>query len=381
MKSFIYHLLTGIFRLFSIRKNKIFFLSYYGSQYGCNPKYLSEYIVENCKDWDVVWGFTMPNKHNIEGVRKVKYLSLRYFYELYTSQVFVTNYRMPEYYRKRKEQLYVQTWHSSLRLKKVEGDVESDLPDHYAKMAKKDSAQTDVLLSGCQFSTATFKRAFWYSGEIAQTGTPRCDLLFSSNNILRENIKKNIGISPEQKIILYAPTFRKDYSLKHYDIDYKRLVASLAAKFGGEWVVLLRLHPHLTDYSTKLIVNYPELRDVTKYDDIQELLFISDIVISDYSGLIFDFALTARPCFLYASDLDEYVKNDRSLYFRLEDLPFPISQNNEELNLIIQNFDASKYQQNVSSFMQAVGSFETGHSCENVVNYISERIQSWKRIE
>ena len=101
MRSFFYDIITVFLHLLPIQKNKIFFLGYYGAQYGCNPKYLSDYIVENCKDWDVVWGFTMPENHNIAGVRKVKYLSVRYFYELYTSKVFVTNYRMPEYYRKR----------------------------------------------------------------------------------------------------------------------------------------------------------------------------------------------------------------------------------------------------------------------------------------
>lgn len=375
IKEIIYQFLIVFFSKFPIKKKQIFFLSYYGSQYGCNPKYLSEYMAKKCKDWTIVWGFVDPSIHQVPGIKKVKYLSLRYFYELCTSRVFVTNYRMTEHYRKRKGQLYVQTWHSSLRLKKIEGDIEYNLPAHYVEMAKRDSCQTDVLLSGCQFSTDIFKRAFWYSGTIAPTGTPREDMMFSSNQELGNEIKARLGVPREQKILLYAPTFRKDNSLNSYNIDYNRLLSSLVTKFGGDWMVLLRLHPHLMSYSKSLIANNPVLLDATTYDDIQELLFVSDIVISDYSSLIFDYALTCRPCFLYASDLDTYVKNDRSLYFKIEDLPFPICQNNDELNLAIHNFDTEKYQQKVSLFLKTVGSYETGHSCENVVNNILEKIE------
>lgn len=121
-------------------------MSYYGSQYGCSPKYLSQYMVASCLGWDIVWVFTNPEKYEIGGVRKVRYMSLRYFYELCTAQVIVTNYRMTKLFRKRKNQLYIQTWHSSLRLKAIEQDAESTLPPHYVEMAKHDSSQTDAQI-------------------------------------------------------------------------------------------------------------------------------------------------------------------------------------------------------------------------------------------
>lgn len=372
MKELIYQFLIYIFSQLPIKKRKIFFLSYYGSQYGCNPKYLSEYMFKNCRDWIIVWGFTEPQKYHLPGIRKVKYLSLHYFYELCTSEVFVTNYRMPEHYRKRNGQLYMQTWHSSLRLKKIEGDAEYSLPPNYVKMAKRDSLQTDVLLSGCRYSTDIFERAFWYTGSIISTGTPREDLLFLKDNMKRKEVLSNLGISHDVHVVLYAPTFRKDNSLGNYNLDFQRVQNSLAAKFGGEWCVVLRLHPHLKNYSQKLIEGNPTLKDATNYDDIQELLFVSDCVISDYSSLIFDFALTKRPCFLYASDLNSYLKNDRALYFNIEDLPFPVSRDNDELNLQIQEFNQNVYISNICSFLQQVGSYETGHACENVINYILE---------
>ena len=374
MQDLVYAVFTRLISFLPIKQKKIFFLSYYGEQYGCNPKYLSEYVVENCPEWKVVWGFTDPDKYDISRIKKVRYLSLRFFFELYTSQVFVTNYRMTELYRKRKGQLYIQTWHSSLRLKMIESDTEESLPAHYIEMAKKDSAQIDALLSGCQFSSDIFRRAFWYSGPIIPTGTPREDLLFSIDINKRKAILRKLGISDNVHILLYAPTFRKDNSLKCYDIDFVRVISSLSDKFGGEWQVLLRLHPHLKYYSKQIVKSFPEIKDVTNFDDIQELLYVSDCVISDYSSLIFDFSLTGRPCFLYASDIDDYVKIDRALYFDVRELPFPISRNNDELNEQISVFEEGVYKEKIHRFLQRIGSYETGHACQSVVNYILENI-------
>lgn len=373
MKDFIYILLNTIFGILPIQKKKIFFLSYYGSQYGCNPKYISEYMTMNCQGWSIVWGFTQPEKYEIDGIRKVRYLSWRYFYELCTSQVLVTNYRMTQSYRKRKGQLYIQTWHSSLRLKMIEGDTEQTLKPHYVEMAKRDSTQIDALLSGCRFSTEIFRRAFWYSGSIIPTGTPRVDLLYLSDITRRRSILRKLGLTSDERIVMYAPTFRKDNSLECYNIDYRRLVASLADRFGGKWQVLLRLHPHLQNYSKQLVDKDRFIYDVTGYDDIQELLFVSDCVISDYSSLIFDYSLTERPCFLYASDLKEYTSKDRALYFNILELPFPLSTNNDELNRLIQVYDESIYKQKLQSFHQIIGSYETGHACQKVVDYIIEK--------
>ena len=372
MKEFIYKCINGICNCMPMKEKKIFFMSYYGSQYGCNPKYLSEYFVTHHPDWDVVWAFTEPDKHEHVGIRKVRYMSPRYYYELCTSQVFVTNYRMTEQYKKRKGQLYIQTWHSSLRLKMIEGDAEESLPPHYVKMAKRDSRQTSALLSGCQFSTEIFKRSFWYDGPIIPTGTPREDILFSDDLSLRNDIKTKLGVKKSTKLLLYAPTFRKDNTLKYYDIDFNLLVNALTRKWGGDWMILLRLHPHLRAFSQQLVGDNPQIIDATAYDDIQELLYVADVVISDYSSLIFDFAMTQRPCLLYVPDLEEYTSKDRNLYFDIKELPFPICQSNQHLRQCIEMFDKDRYQQEVAAFNQQTGSYETGHSCKNVAQYIIE---------
>ncbi len=374
MKELINKIIYFVFRLLPIKRNKILFIGYYGSQYGCNPKYLSQYFSENDKDLKIIWAFTQPQKYNIENIISIRYYSLRYFYELATSKVVISNYRLPKYFKKRNNQLYIQTWHSSLRLKMIENDSINTLPESYVKMAKYDSSQIDLLLSGCKFSSEIFKRAFWYNGEIFECGTPRCDILFKQNDSIIKSVKKRLKLNATDKILLYAPTFRKGNNLSAYDIDFKHLQDVLNRQ--GNWKILIRLHPHLQDYSAKLIENNSFIIDVTKYDDIQELLLISDLLISDYSSLIFDYAITKKPCILYTSDLEEYLKKDRNLYFNIKELPFPICLNNDELLNTIKSFNLKKYINSIDNFEQKIGSFEDGKACQRVYEKIMSYINS-----
>ncbi len=364
MKNLIIKLFYFLFRILPIKRTNILFIGYYGSQYGCSPKYLSQYFSKNDKNIKITWAFTQPQKYNIENIIPIRYYSLRYFYELATSKVIITNYRLPEYFKKRNNQLYIQTWHSSLRLKMIENDAVNTLPESYVKMAKYDSSQIDLLLSGCKFSSEIFKRAFWYNGEIFECGTPRCDILFDQNENNIKTIKNKIGLKSDDKILLYAPTFRKGNNLSAYDIDFKRVLNELNQQ--SNWKVLIRLHPHLQEYSADLVKNNDSIIDVTKHDDIQELLLISDLLISDYSSIVFDFAITKKPCILYASDLDEYLKKDRNLYFNINDLPFPICRNNNELIETIKSFDLEKYIKDLNLFDLKIGSFEDGNASKRV---------------
>lgn len=362
-----------IFNCFPIRNNKIFLYSYYGSQYGCSPKYISEYLVNNYSNkYDIVWAFNdIDSKKYIEGIRKVKVMSLRYFYELCTSKVIITNFRTTEIFKKRKNQYYIQTWHSSLRLKQIEKDAENTLPLHYVEMAKRDSEKLDLLMSGCKFSTDIFKRAFWYEGEIFEHGTPRNDLLFEKTDRINNKIKDKLKIDRNKKIVLYAPTFRKDNDLTVYNLDYSRIISKLSEKFEGEWIFLVKLHPHLISKSKELVCGNNVL-DVTTYDDIQELLGVADILVSDYSSLIFDFVLTERPCFLYVPDLDKYIESDRRLYFDINELPFISVKNNNEFVKEIDSFNQIKYKKNLDKFNSKIGSFENGQCCRELEKKIDK---------
>lgn len=372
MRNLLNKILLTIFRLLPIKQNKILFIGYYGSQYGCNPKYLSEYFSKTDNRLKIIWAFIDPLKYNLENILKVKYYSIRYFYELSTSKVIITNYRLPQYFKKRSNQTYIQTWHSSLRLKMIEDDAVETIPTSYIQMAKHDSQQIDILLSGCEFSTQIFKRAFWYNGEILECGTPRCDILFNQDKTLISKLKTNLGIPTDVKLLLYAPTFRKDNSLDAYDINFEQLKTTLEKQ--GNWKILIRLHPHLQNLSQELVHKYSGIIDVTKYDDIQELLLISDFLITDYSSLMFDYLITEKPCIIYASDLNDYLKKDRNIYFDITKLPFHLCQNNDELCQTIDKFNTSEYANAIKHFNSQIGTFEDGNACKRVYEKVIQII-------
>ena len=373
MKDKLINLLMAIFRCLPINKSKILFMSYYGANYGCNPKYLSEYICNNYPDkFKVVWSFLHPAKFKgYTGIRKVKYNGLKHYFHLATAGTIVHNYRMPSTFRKRNGQLYIQCWHSSLRLKKIEGDVEHSLKSDYLSMAKSDSKQIDLLISGCKFSTQIFQRAFWFDGKILEYGTPRADVFFRPSNLIKNKVYKHYNISRDSKILLYAPTFRNNNSLQCYNLDFNKIVNVLSNRFDGHWVVAIRLHPHLQDLNMKWKSSDSiDIYNVSKYDDIQELLCASDALITDYSSLMFDFMFTQKPMWLYASDIESYIKNERGLYFNIEDLPIPLARNNEELVDNIRMFNPDSYLKDLAKFQDNVGNYENGTASEKIIDEI-----------
>ncbi|VEF49063.1 CDP-glycerol:poly(glycerophosphate) glycerophosphotransferase [Bacillus freudenreichii] len=365
--------LIRVFNCFPIKSNKIFLYSYYGSQYGCNPKYITEYILQNTSKgkFDLVWAFNdISQFEHLTEIRKVKTMSLRYFYELCTSKVIITNFRTTDLFIKRKNQYYIQTWHSSLRLKQIEKDAEASLPKKYVEMAKKDSEKCDLLISGCEYSTKIFRRAFWYDGEILESGTPSHDILFSSKKV-KYQIYKKLEIPKKYKTILYAPTFRKNMDLSVYDLDYSALCGVLSEKLGGEWMVLIRLHPHLTNLANQMNSN-KNTKNVTAYSDVQELIACSDLLVTDYSSVMFSYLLTKKPCFLYVPDLEEYLSYDRKLYFNIADLPFKSAKTNQELCDNIRDFNNENYLLDVERLTAQIRSFETGKASEVLVKKINK---------
>src|SRR5690625_125381 len=374
IKRWLAFLVIHLFNLIPIKRNKVLLFSYYGSQYGCNPKYITEDLLQHTEEghFDIVWAVNeRAAKQLPDQVRSVKMMSLRYFYELCTSKVIITNYRMTDLFVKRNKQYYIQTWHSSLRLKQIEADAADVLPASYVMMAKQDSKKIDLLLSGSYESTEIFSRAFWYEGEIFEHGTPRNDLFFQKNHDRKEAVVTKLDIPSHDNVLLYAPTFRKGNRMDVYDLDYQQLIETVTNKFGGEWVILVKLHPHLIAQSDELVYG-ERVIDVTTYDDIQELLLLSDILISDYSSLIFDYALTKRPCFLYVPDMEEYTRSDRKLYYDLTDLPFRSAATQQDLYEKISNFKDDAYQKDLEDFSHKIGSYEEGMAN----HYLRKRIET-----
>lgn len=372
IKRIIYQMISLIFFLKPINKNKIIVCNYYGKGYGDNGKYIVEEIINRELPYDIVWmvgkslndGVSIPKE-----VKIVEYGSFKALYEIATSKIWIDNSRKEFYPVKRKKQFYIQTWHGGLGIKQIEGDVEESLSSAYIKIAKHDSKMADLFISNSTHLTNIYKRAFWYQGEILECGYPKNDIFFRENSEYKIKIRDYYKLHHDTRIVLYAPTFRSNNDLTPYDIDYSLLLKTLEEKTNNSWIVLVRLHPNLINYDNNIQYS-DKVINATHYPDMQELVIGCDALISDYSSCMFDSEMMKIPTFIYASDLSDYMK-DRGSYFRFDELPFPIATNNEELMKNIINFNQRDYEKDVYRFNLKVGLKDKGDAAKQIVDVIA----------
>lgn len=365
-----------IFDLLPLKKNKIVFTRHGGKGFGDHGKYIALKLIELNADCDMVWMVNDMNSEFPKEVRKVKNTDLHRIYELATAKVWVENCAKHRGTKKRKNQFYINTTHGvGISVKKFCLDDATE-----TRLRKKnlihDGEIADVVLSGGKFITNAYKTAFRIKGRVWECGSARVDILLNHTQEDIKAVKARLGIKEDCKVVLYAPTFRRSGNgdLHCYTLDRENLLDSLQQKYGGNWKLLIRLHPHeknarnMTGFSDKIL-------DVTSYDDIQELLIISDVLITDYSSVMFDFSYMKRPIFLYANDIEDYLKQERDLFFRPDELPFPLAETDEELRDSILNFDEQQYREDVERFHEQCGVMEDGKASERIARLIMEQIQ------
>jgi len=344
-----------------------------GDAYGGDPKYIAEYILEHHLDYKIVW-LVNPEKRGDgscfpAGIKVVDLFTLKSMHEYSTAKVWVDNSRKIYFPKKKKNQLYIQTWHGNFPFKKIEQDAE--LPESYINIAKNDSKAIDYFLSGNAEETKLYQNSFWYSGKVAEIGTPNCDVMFSKEKIqkMAKAVRSYYGLDEDTHILLYAPTFRNNNDFSVYNVDYERLYASLKTRFGGKWQILTRLHPNVYLLSDKISLP-SNVINATGYPDMRELQCASDIAMTDLSGWVFEYFLMERPVFYYMTDAEEYLKNDRGLYFKPTETPFPFAKNDDELNENILHFDEKKYLNDIHQFQSHYGFCADGTACEKTIELI-----------
>lgn len=365
----IYMFLFWVMWILPIKKNKIVFCSTKGKRYGDNPLHISDSM--RGKGYDIVWLLRDCVEENIPAdIRRVRYSVLREIYELATARVWVDCNTKNSGTLKRKKQLYIQTWHGSYGLKKIGSDLGEKLGRIDERYYKKNAKIIDLMVSNSKRTSEVYRRALWYRGEILECGSPRNDIMFCDHNECVKRVRKIFNLK-NQRIVMYAPTYRKNYSIDKYKLDYNKLSKILSNKYGGEWTVLVRLHPNNLGDDSEFMEYDDNIKNATKYSSMQDLLVSADILITDYSSCMFDFATTGKPCFLYATDVDEY-KKEVDYYFDISKLPFPLAENNEEIEKNIMEFDEAVYNNKLEELFDQVGLCETGCASQKVVDYIEK---------
>lgn len=357
-------------RVFPVQENKIVCCNMKGNRYGDNPMYIADELRKRRK-YEIVWilrknvDFELP-----DDVRRARTAMISVAYELATAGVWIDSNTKQYGTLKRKKQIYIQTWHGSYGLKKVYGDIMHKISFIDKVTMQYNSRISDIYISNSKRTSEIYRRAFWYNGEILEYGSPRNDIFFKNTKSIRTKVDSSFRTAGKH-IALYAPTFRNNYRTDDFKLDYDRMLAALSDKFGGEWVALVRLHPQNIADAKNFMQYTDRIMNATDYSIMQELLVASDVLITDYSSCMFDFVTTGKTCFIYATDIERY-DNERGNYFRMDELPFPLAQNNDEMEENIRNFNQEKYETDLKELFQRVGLNETGHASERVADYIEK---------
>ena len=360
-----------------INKNKVVFISFDGKQYSDNPRAISEELHRQRPETKIVWLFQQPKKFKgivPDYVVRKRCNKFSKIHHLATAYIWVDNDNLV--YRKKldksKKQLYIETWHGDRGLKRCFYDVEGFTRKRPFSINYE--GYCDYFLTGSHFAERTVRSMFKYEGTLLPCGYPRNDILFENDQEKFDNIKERLGVEKDTKILLYAPTFRNEIDeLSALNIDLKRAIETLEKRDNKKWVVVLRTHHRglETKYNIKTV-------DGNVGFDMSELLYVSDMLITDYSSSIGDFILTKRPVVLYATDYEDYKTLDRGLHFDLEKGPFMLAQTNDELVKILENLTDKKAKKNCEELLKLYECYENGTATKTVCEIIINKFNTGK---
>ena len=385
-----YKVIYWLFNLLPVQKNKVVATTMRGRKFSDSPRFIIERLHELNPDLDIVWFVDDRYQYSIPSwVRIVPYYRfgmLRRIYEMATAKVWINSHMWEVFVLKKKDQLFIQTYHASISLKKIYLDINGVKREGMAYQELiRTSRMIDVFISNSLFNDSLIRRAFDYRGDIYRCGFPRNDELISPTEDYRTVVRKELCLEGK-KIFLYAPTFRDEFEKTHhidysvYGIDFEGVYQALTDTFGGDWVILVKFHPIMQNFiEEKKYFKQNFVKNVTSYVNMQDLLAAADFVLTDYSSSVIDSAMAGIPGFTIGLDYDRYME-DRDLYFKLNELPFPFARTNEELVNNIRNFNIKDYEKRWNEFKKEIGLNETGCAGKYIACQI-EKFLNGEKIE
>jgi len=339
-------------------------------RYSDSPRAVSEALSATCEAFEPIWVLNAATP-TPPGVRRVERYRGRHLLALLASDYLITTDIVTKPVIRRPASVYIQTWHGS-PIKKVGLDetvaVYPGARAHRARMLR-DVRRWDYLVSPSPRYTEIFRGAFGYEGDVLEIGNPRNDILVNDDGSRRLAVRKALELHPDDRVILYAPTWREDAKDEDGSFRQQEMIdwGALERSLPENVVVLSRMHanvrPGTEDGATSFV------RDVSRHGDVSELMLAADGLITDYSSIVHDFAVTGKPVYLHAPDVDRYRESVRELYVDYEDwAPGPISRDTEELieNLLTHEVD----QAHRSAFLEEYCTYEDGRATQRLVTRI-----------
>ena len=419
-----------LFSKFAIEKDKVVFCNVWG--YGDNPRWIAESYVRLLKRTsnmsnqaisEKVYFITSkaPLKEELnEDAQCITFLKTNTksaIYALATAGVWIDCNRKERYIQKRRNQIYIQTWHGGLPLKLLEFDCREALSQEYLKNAARDTAMTDIYISNSEYCNELYRRAFGFKKKIFCFGSARMDPLVRpvrfGAGAMREKIlsrlpetvfrrllneaflkaykmkeqKNEDEVKEEQKdhlrinIAVYAPTFRDnapETGERGSDIGGS-IISALESRFGGKFVVVTRFHPlamSRVNHISSAYLKFDEkerIIDGNEFSDLYSILSAADVLITDYSNCMFEMAYVGKPVFLYATDVEKY-EDTRGMYFEYDKLPFPVARTERELYDNILTYDRKEFRQRQEEFFEDLGVSESGRAAEKAAKLITRLV-------
>lgn len=369
-------LYRNIFSKLPLKKDYVVFETFMGKNYSDSPKYIYEYLAKhNQKNFKFVWVLNNGTKPPY-GAKVIKRMSLRYLYYMAVSKYFVFNVRQPQWFTKREGQIFLETWHGTplKRLVFDQEEVTSASPTYKIEFYRQ-REDWDYLIAANPFSTKTFRSCFKFEKEMLEVGYPRNDLMYHPDKeMIALGLKKKMGIPLDKKTILYAPTWRDDeyYKPGQYKFTLQLNLKKMKEALGDEYVVLLRTHHYIAD---NLDVSGVEdfAINLSKYDDITEIYLVSDICITDYSSVFFDYANLKRPILFYTYDIEKYRDDLRGFYIDMNtEVPGPLLYSTEEVVDAIQHIESvnEKYKETYEQFYERFCGVDDGNASKRTVERV-----------
>ncbi len=369
------------------KKNKtedktVVFASFNGHSFSDSPKAIFNYLKnsEEFKDHRFVWGFAKPEKFSFlkdENTSVLNIKSKEFLKETAKAKYWIFNYKIPEYMFPKKEQIFLQCWHGT-PLKRLGCDLEHfdnamNTVSEIAKRYKIETSKFSYFLSPSAFASEKFLSAWNMKAQgkediILEVGYPRNDFLTNYKETDVTRIKKDLNLPNDKKVILYAPTYRDNQHSTKSGYIFKNEIDFdiLKEKLSEEYIILFRAHYFIAN---SFDFNKYEgfLYDVSGYDDISELYVISDMLITDYSSVFFDYANLKRPIIFYMYDLEKYRDELRGFYFGLEELPGNIVKTEAELIEEIGKAREFTFNEKYKSFNDKFNYLDDGNATKRVV--------------
>ncbi|MEF2968148.1 CDP-glycerol glycerophosphotransferase family protein [Paenibacillus sp. M1] len=378
----VYH---ALIKVLPLNKKVILFESSVGRSYSGNPKYIYEEFVTQGLDRQFKCIWVLENASiSIPGCCiKVKKMRFKHLYYASISGLWIVDSRQSELFTKRKERKIVQTWHGT-PLKKLALDMhvmniagDTNLTDYQMKFVE-DVKSWDYLISQNHYSTEKFRSAFSFQGDFWEVGYPRNDILMNHNDEATiYQLKIKLGLPVNKKIILYAPTFRDDeyYGPGKWKLNLHLDLSLMKKQLAEDFIIVIKLHYFQQE---QIRFNY-ELNDFIYVfhpdQDIQLLYLVADLMITDYSSVMFDYSILRKPIILYLYDFEKYRNELRGFYFDIrKESPGPVVYDQEQLIEAINSSEANfeLYKEKYEKFIEQFNYLDDGKAASRVVDKIKQ---------